>query len=111
MINIENLTLLREVGRGSHGIVHMAEDKDKNVYAVKILNRCDDYSIKRFQNEHFVLNSIKDQNIIKVYGSGKSTDNKNYMVMEYFDGLNLKEIMGNSSIKLKTKARLIKKKR
>jgi serine/threonine protein kinase len=111
MLTLENLTIHREIGRGSHGIVYLAEAQDENVYAVKILNRCDDYSIKRFQNEHFVLNSIKDQNIIKVYHSGKSADNKHYMVMEYFDGLSLKEIMNDSAIKLKlkTKVRLIKK--
>jgi eukaryotic-like serine/threonine-protein kinase len=111
MINFEDLTIMQEIGRGSHGIVYSAEGPDKKTYAVKVLNRCNDYSIKRFQNEHLILNSIKDKSIIKVYNSGKSADNKNYMIMEFFEGANLKEIMSdpNIKLKLKTKIRLIKK--
>ena len=110
MQTIQNLTIEKEIGKGNHGVVYLAHDINQNKYAIKVLNHVNDYAAQRFKNEHFTMNSLDHEGIIKVYGTGVTDDGRHYMIMEYFEGRSLRDILRdeNVKLKLKTKVRVMK---
>ena len=82
------------IGIGGMAVVYKAFDIQENkIVAVKILK--DEFGsnvefLRRFQNESKVIAVLSHPNIVKVFDVSFG-DNFQYIVMEYIDGITLKE--------------------
>ena len=88
--------ILRKIGDGGMAFVYQARDKLLNrIVAVKVLRPefVDDQEfLAKFKREAEAVASLSHPNIVNVYDVGE--DGKvHYIVMEYVDGQNLKEII------------------
>ncbi|MGN0696904.1 MAG: Stk1 family PASTA domain-containing Ser/Thr kinase [Oscillospiraceae bacterium] len=89
------------IGMGGMADVYKAEDiVDKKVVAVKILKKeyadNDDF-VRRFRNESKAIAVLSHPNIVKIYDVG-FTDKMQFIVMEYIDGITLKEFMEQQGV-------------
>ena len=89
------------IGVGGMADVYKATDtEDNKTVAVKILKREygeNDEFLRRFRNESKTVASLSHPNIVKVYDVGFS-DKLQFMVMEYIDGITLKEYIENERV-------------
>ena len=89
------------IGIGGMADVYKATDLvDNKTVAVKILKR--EYAeneefLRRFRNESRMVAQLSHPNIVRVYDVGFS-DKLQFMVMEYIDGITLKEYMENEKV-------------
>lgn len=88
--------ITRLLGKGGMADVYLATDMEKmNEVAVKVLRReltNDEEFIKRFDTEARAASSLCYPNIVKVFAVGID-GNLRYMVMEYVNGISLKELI------------------
>ncbi|MDO4562865.1 MAG: Stk1 family PASTA domain-containing Ser/Thr kinase [Clostridia bacterium] len=86
--------ILEQVGSGGMAVVYKAKDKLLNRYvAVKVLRsefKDDEEFIRRFNIESQAAASLSHQNIVPIYDVGQQ-DGVQYIVMEYIEGITLKE--------------------
>ena len=86
----------RLVGVGGMAMVFEAEDTLRNAsVAVKILKEefaTDEVSVQRFINESKAVSMLSHTNIVKIYDISVKGEHK-YIVMEYIDGITLKNYM------------------
>jgi len=92
----ERYALQRELGAGGMAEVYLAHDDllDRQV-AVKVLSAryaADPAFVERFRREASSAAGLNHPNIVAVYDRGE-TDGSYYIVMEYLDGPNLKEVI------------------
>lgn len=90
--------IIRKIGDGGMAFVYEAKDRLLNrIVAVKVLRPefvDDEEFLVKFKREAEAVANISHPNIVNVYDVG--CDGKvNYIVMEYVDGQNLKEIIKN----------------
>ena len=90
--------IIRKIGDGGMAFVYEAKDRLLNrIVAVKVLRPefvDDEEFLAKFKREAEAVANISHTNIVNVYDVG--CDGKvNYIVMEYVDGQNLKEIIKN----------------
>jgi len=88
--------IIRKIGDGGMAFVYEAKDRLLNrIVAVKVLRPefvDDEEFLAKFKREAEAVANISHPNIVNVYDVG--CDGKvNYIVMEYVDGQNLKEII------------------
>ncbi len=92
--------LLEKIGTGGKAVVYRAKCLLLNrTVAVKILRDDLDSSeefLKRFNIEAQSAASLTNQHIVSIYDVGKD-DNVNYIVMEYVEGMTLKEYIKDNS--------------
>ena len=92
----ERYTIKRLVGMGGMAMVFEADDNlKKTVVAVKILKEefaSDEVSVQRFINESKAVLMLSHTNIVKVFDVSVKGEHK-YIVMEYIDGITLKNYM------------------
>ena len=84
--------ILREIGRGSSGIVYEAvqESLGRSV-AIKVLTSYAlliPEAIERFQRESRAVAALHHSNIVQVYGTGKQ-DDLHYFAMQMVDGVSI----------------------
>ena len=88
--------VLERIGAGGMAIVYKAKDLLLNrVVTIKVLREqfvTDEDFIRRFRREAQSAASLSHPNIVSVYDVGKEEDTE-YIVMEYVEGRNLKEII------------------
>ncbi|VAX33253.1 Serine/threonine protein kinase PrkC, regulator of stationary phase [hydrothermal vent metagenome] len=88
--------LKREIGRGGMGVIYEALHGTLNrTVAIKVLHAQytgDPAFLKRFQREARAMARLDHPNIIRVFDVGED-DGLHYIVMEYFFGKDLKEIV------------------
>lgn len=86
--------ILNEVGSGGMAKVYKAKDRYlQRIVAIKILKdefREDSDFLKRFDTEAQAAASLTHPNIVQIYDVGRD-NNRYYIVMEYVDGITLKE--------------------
>ncbi|MFO7635865.1 MAG: Stk1 family PASTA domain-containing Ser/Thr kinase [Clostridia bacterium] len=86
--------LLEMIGSGGMAYVYKAHDNTLDrVVAVKVLKEEfieDEDFVKRFQFEAQAVAKLSHANIVQVFDVGQS-DGKNYIVMEYIEGITLSE--------------------
>lgn len=91
-----NLDILELLGRGGMGAVYKARQRDLDrIVALKILpdaGERDPAFAERFAREARALARLSHPNIVAVYDSGQ-TNGLFYFIMEYVDGLNLRQVM------------------
>ncbi len=89
--------LIERVGGGGMAVVYKAKDLLLNRFvAVKILRgefTDDEEFVKRFRVEAQAAASLNHPNIVSIYDVGKH-DDMQYIVMEYINGITLKEYIG-----------------
>ena len=102
MLKVQNLTLIKCIGKGAFGEVFLTNiDGDKKLYATKRMDRA--YSdrpdnFKRLKNEISILQHISHPNIIKII-EVKKTKSHYYIVTEYYNGGNLYDLLKKYKIK------------
>jgi serine/threonine protein kinase len=94
MKKIGNITLIKELGKGSYGKVFLSTIDGKNEYfATKVMDRQRvDQNKKYFDNEITLLKSLKHPNILKFVDLQK-TENSYYLVTEYINGGSLSDCL------------------
>lgn len=88
-IGVPGLDIGKTLGQGGFGTVHTARDVDHGRdVAVKILNiSTDDAARRRFDRERRAMGSLSSHpNIVTVYTSGYTDDERPYIVMELVQG-------------------------
>ena len=93
---IEDLILLKSIGRGSFGEVFLSKKTGrKELFATKKIDRkrADLPSAKKyFENEILILNSLRHPNIVRLEEL-KGTNNYYYLVTEYINGGSLTDCL------------------
>jgi predicted Ser/Thr protein kinase/DNA-directed RNA polymerase subunit RPC12/RpoP len=88
--------ILEEIGRGGMGVVYKAlQTTLDRVVAIKVLAPAfstDPEFVKRFEKEAKALAKLNHPNIVGIYDAGKQNDIY-YFVMEYVDGINLRNML------------------
>lgn len=90
--------ILRELGRGGFGMVYLAfqESMDRKV-ALKILRPSaviqSTSAIERFHREVKIISKLKHPNTVTIHSFGKTHDGGLYMVLEFVEGEELKQIL------------------
>ncbi len=97
-----HLEIKRLVGRGGMGAIYQARQTglDRDV-AIKIIDRRiskEGPFLDRFDREARALAKLSHPNIVTVYDYGQTEDGLAFLVMEYVNGLNLREAMEAMSI-------------
>ncbi len=88
--------IIKSIGEGGMANVYLAYDTilDRDV-AVKVLRgdlANDEKFVRRFQREALNASSLSHPNIVEVYDVGEDND-QYFIVMEYIDGKNLKDLL------------------
>ena len=96
------LEIRRLIGRGGMGAIYQARQTnlDRDV-ALKIIASevsGDPAFAERFEREAKTLARLSHSNIVTVYDFGRTEDGLAYLIMEYVDGINLREAMASKSI-------------
>src|SRR5687767_8949586 len=82
--------LVRELGQGGMGVVHLAERDDlfHQRVAVKIVRHGLDTPelLQRFLAERQILASLSHPNIARLLDGGVTDDGRPYLVLEYVEG-------------------------
>jgi len=90
-------TLMRKIGAGGMGEVHLAEHRLlKRPCAIKLIraDKVDDPNmLARFESEVQATARLTHQNTVKIYDYGRTDDGTFYYAMELLPGLNLQEIV------------------
>lgn len=93
--------IIRKIGDGGMAFVYQAKDKLLNrIVAVKVLRPefVDDKDfLAKFKREAEAVANITHPNIVNVYDVGQE-EKVHYIVMEYVDGKNLKEIIKDEGV-------------
>ena len=90
--------LLKRLGRGGMGRVYRAEDLESEgsvprPVALKILTGGDQVALARFANEARAGRRIQHPSVVEVIDSGEVGRYGAYLVMEYIDGVTLREAL------------------
>lgn len=88
--------IIKTIGEGGMANVYLAKDiiLDRNV-AIKVLRgdlATDEKFVRRFQREALSASSLTHPNIVEIYDVGED-DGDYYIVMEYVEGKNLKQLL------------------
>ncbi len=93
--------LLEKIGGGGMAIVYKAKCHFLNRFvAIKILRQeytNDDEFVRRFKIEAQAAASLSHPNIVSIYDVGHE-ENTHYIVMEYIDGITLKEFLNRRGV-------------
>lgn len=98
-MTIGNATILKELARGSMGIVFIAYQQSlKRRIAVKVLPRCmcTTDSIRLFEREAEAVAGLSHPNIVPVYDIGEN-EYFRYLTMQLVDGTSLAEVLDRGS--------------
>ncbi|MFV0556410.1 MAG: Stk1 family PASTA domain-containing Ser/Thr kinase [Lactovum sp.] len=93
--------VIKEIGRGGMANVYLATDNflDNRKVAVKVLRpnfENDALAIARFQREAYAMSELSHPNIVGIIDVGEF-ENQQYIVMEYVDGITLKQYIKRNS--------------
>ncbi len=109
---IGDFELLKEIGRGSMGVVYKARQISLNrVVALKMIlsgQFASRESMGRFKREAEVAAELQHPNIVTIYSVGE-IDGHAYYVMDYVQGRNLAEMVADMPLPWQTAARYMRK--
>lgn len=88
---LDSLQLCEQIGRGAHGVVFKALNKETNQFlAVKVM-KCDKDELAGLMGEIDLLKILKHKNIVKYHGFVKTSDSLN-VILEYCSGGSLRQL-------------------
>ncbi len=102
--SIRHYTVMRAIGTGGMGEVYLAEDTrlGRNV-AIKLLRRSvttETDRILRFEREARAASALNHPNLCTIYEVGEMEDGRPYIVMEYIEGMTLRQRIGQGRLAL-----------
>ena len=105
--------LLRELGRGGMGAVYLAARNDGEYdqqVALKLVKRGMDTDriVARFRQERQLLAALDHPNIARLLDGGTTDDGRPYVVMEYVDGVSIREYCAQQSLSVETRLALFR---
>jgi len=92
----ERFEVVRELGRGNMGVVYLARDPDQGgrFVAVKLVQGAgNDEARARFRREILVSRRMQHEHVIEVFDAGELPDGSSFMVMEYLEGEELRDVL------------------
>lgn len=103
--NLLNYQILEKIGAGGQGSIYKALDRNLNrVVAVKILApnlTGSSTNLERFRREAQLASSLEHPNICTIYELDE-LDGAHFIVMQYVEGRNLRELVDGKPLDLKT---------
>ncbi len=104
-MRIGHYEVLRSIGAGGMGEVHLARDTrlDRNV-ALKILSKRlidDEKSLRRFVREAKTISALNHPNILTVYEI-RNIDGFHFIATEFIEGQTLRQMLGSGTLSLVT---------
>ncbi|KAI8994973.1 camp-dependent protein kinase 8 [Pilobolus umbonatus] len=95
-LGLKNFSLIRTLGTGSFGRVHLAQSRiNQRYYAIKVLRKIDIVKLKQVEhtkNERSILCHVKNTFLVNLWGTFQDDANL-YMVMDYVQGGELFSLM------------------
>jgi serine/threonine protein kinase len=96
------LEITHLVGRGGMGAIYHARQTslDRDV-ALKLIAQevCSEPAfLERFEREAKTLAKLSHPNIVTIFDYGRTSDGRAYLILEYVDGINLREAMSSRSV-------------
>jgi Serine/threonine protein kinase len=89
--------VLSIIGKGGMGAVYKVLDKELGkTLAIKVLQSDlagDQTALRRFEQEAEAASQLTHNNLVSVFGYGKTKDGAPYLVMDYFDGCSLAAVL------------------
>jgi serine/threonine protein kinase len=89
--------VLKLLGEGGMGSVWQVRDRQINkTLAIKVLRpelAADRIAVKRFEQEVQAASFLTQVNLVAVYGSGKTSTDCPFLIMDYLEGKNLAELL------------------
>ena len=103
-----------ELGRGGMGTVYLASRADREFdkkVAVKLIKRGFDTDeiVKRFRYERQILAALEHPNITRLLDGGSTEDGLPFLVMDYVDGVPLKEYCDQGQLTIRNRLELFLK--
>src|SRR5215468_4087120 len=94
MAKIGKYEIEKELGHGGFGRVYLGLDADMHrKVAIKVLIDVDPEKLKYFDQEVATTVKLRHPNIVTIYDRGKDETGKPYLVMEFLEGMTLKEVI------------------
>ncbi|MGE0712410.1 MAG: protein kinase [Planctomycetota bacterium] len=91
---IANYVVLGEIARGGQGVVLKAKHtKLETLAAIKVIYDTDEDSLRRFRQEAMTLARLRHPNLLTVPDYGDLPNGSAYMVMEYVQGQDLRDVV------------------
>ena len=90
-INSKIYTIIEEIGEGGFGKVYKVINENKE-YALKKIRLNNKLEEDKIKNEAKILSSINNEHIVKYYDSYQDEEYF-YILMEYCDGMDLRELI------------------
>lgn len=104
-LKLDDFHLLRTLGTGSFGRVHLAQSKvNARFYAIKVLKKTEVVRLKQVEhtnNEKHILEAVAHPFLVNMWGTFQDDANL-YMVMDYVPGGELFSVLRKSQVKNKT---------
>ena len=102
--------VLKKLGEGGMGTVYLADQVSiGRKIALKVLHgqyARDEEFVRRFRTEARLAASLNHRNIMTVYDFDQADDGSLFIVMEYVEGKNLKEVIQQGPVRVETAVRL-----
>ena len=108
---ISHYKILEKLGEGGMGQVYLAEDLklERNV-AIKFLPphmSSDEDATNRFIHEAKAASALDHANIATIHDAGKTPEGQTYIVMAYYDGTTLRELIDEGNITIETALEIV----
>jgi serine/threonine-protein kinase len=94
--------ILSVIGYGATTSVYKAQDTQRNrLVAIKMLHThstASDMTVRRFEQECKTLALLKHANIVAQYDNGVTDQDQPFLVMEFLEGLTLKQMIDDNGV-------------
>ncbi|MFQ5491838.1 MAG: protein kinase, partial [Phycisphaerae bacterium] len=108
--DIEGYQIVRELHRGGQGVVYQAvQTSTKRKVAIKLLldgRYASKSARKRFEREIELVGQLKHPNIIGIFHSGTTLDDRQFCVMDYVRGVPLRQFVRDKKLGLEDALKL-----
>ena len=91
-LEIDGFKILKEISSGGMGTVYKAYHVLlEQIVAIKVARKEDAQLEERLQREVQLSFTLKHDNVVQYRNLGRTTDGRSYVVMDYIDGMNLRD--------------------